>query len=147
VTPPDWHRNWAYIHQRAEVVALENDPVRLFKVNGSNLRARALTEFASTLGAFRHLACHHNTHHSDVIVVFWMGELCSARVEARSTSFGVAAESEKMGGPTLAPSALSYAAGLEHVVPLTRPSRCIWSVVWWSVLSVACLFHGGYVWG
>jgi hypothetical protein len=40
---------------------------------------------ASTLGAFQHVACHQCTHHRQLIAEFWVGERCSACVEAWST--------------------------------------------------------------
>jgi hypothetical protein len=40
---------------------------------------------ASTLGAFQHVLCHQCTHHRQLIAEFWVGERCSACVEAWST--------------------------------------------------------------
>jgi hypothetical protein len=42
---------------------------------------------ASTLGAghFKQVTCHHCTHHRNLIAEFWVGEQCSACVEACST--------------------------------------------------------------
>jgi hypothetical protein len=78
----------------------------------------------STIGAFLHLACYYFMHHTEFIAASWVGERCSAYVEAWSVGLGVPTEPRKLGSPwpniTIP---FSHAARMEHAAArnISRP--------------------------